>query len=53
MAELNYKNFPDDIKKAIRIRAAQEGMTERELVTSTLAKLVGVSYQDNKDVKAK
>jgi len=36
MAELNLKNFPDDLHKRLKMQAAKEGKKLRELVIEIL-----------------
>jgi hypothetical protein len=36
VAELSIKNFPEDLLKRLKVAAAQEGITLRELVISRL-----------------
>ena len=36
MAELNLKNFPDTLHLKLKVRAAEESITLRELVIETL-----------------
>jgi plasmid stability protein len=36
MAELNLKNFPDDLHRELKIRAALEGKPMRDLVIEVL-----------------
>ncbi len=40
MAVLSIKNFPDDVYRALKIRAVKEGKTLRELVIEILAEAV-------------
>ena len=40
MAMLSIKEFPDEVYKALKIRAVQEGKTLRELVIELLTKSV-------------
>ena len=39
MAMLSIKEFPDEVYKALKIRAVQEGKTLRELVIELLTKI--------------
>ncbi len=40
MAMLSIKEFPDEVYKALKIRAVQEGKTLRDLVIELLTKTV-------------
>ncbi|MBI3583867.1 MAG: 3-hydroxyacyl-CoA dehydrogenase [Nitrospinae bacterium] len=40
MAMLSIKDFPDDVYKALKIRAVKEGKTLRELVIELLTQTV-------------
>lgn len=40
MAQLNLRNFPDDIHRELKVIAAQLGKTMQEFVTETLAAAV-------------
>jgi plasmid stability protein len=42
MAELSIKNFPEDLLKRLKVQAAQEGITLRDLVVDLLGKRTSV-----------
>jgi plasmid stability protein len=48
MSELSIKNFPEDLLKRLKVQAAQEGVTLRDLVVQILEKRTSVLIVSNR-----